>query len=677
MELSMEIKLATINNTPVFTVQDISPRWSRVYGAMFQKRQERWLLPAFPPFLEYVLHDIEQVYSAATFDATAKTWIDEQKSRDEWDAEVRQLTLPVPSYEHQLSGLVDILHNYRWILKYEMGTGKTKIVIDQVNYLKIPTLILCPLIALDNWVAETEKHSGGSLSVLAVKGASKKSKIENIQNAVNYDIRVVTYDTARIYGVPQLFPKASKAFLKAMMLPHHELKKIIKSVNDETMQERFAIEWTKGRKPADIKEEAEEYRNGKPQWLCETGFKQAVCDESHRLKDMSSLRTKECLKLAKTAARRIHLTGTLSHGDPRDLYPQLKFLASYILPDDYKTYCKKHLVYSAYNEHMVVGFKDIHILNRKVNRISSERRLDDCVDLPARRFEIIKFDLSPAQRRDYNHAVQNWMVDRPDTDPLEIQNGAIRISKLLQICSGFVYVPEDEGLCDNCAMHQVRTCVNERIRPGTTRCIRKDVIGPVGRLSLKYPDNPKLKCLEDKLVDLIPGNKAIVWASLTEELDDIERMIQKNKWGYVRVDGKTSKHISKMADKFEKDPSCRLYIAQISTGISVTLNAAKYMMYYSRDWSVDHRYQSLFRNYRIGQDKKTVVYDFCAARTLELQQLRALESKEQVADLMTKKINCALCRNYAECTKGNIKPWEPKCVLSTKADRVIAQARTI
>lgn len=673
----MEIKLSNINNTPVFIVQDDSAAWGRIYGAIYRKRKKYWILPAFHPFLDLVLHDVRQVYSEATFDATAKEWIEGQKTREDWQKYVESLELPVKSYEHQLEGLADILHNYRWILKYEMGCGKSKIVIDQISILGIKALVLCPLIGIDNWVNEVAYHSGGKLTALAIKGSSKKTKLKKIADSINYDVAVVTYDTARIHGMPKLFPKVASEFTRANRAPHSQVLKFIKRINDEKTQLRLAKDWIRGRMPWELDAETSEIVAATPQWLSDTKFDEIVLDESHRVKDMSSLRTKACLRLSKEATRRIELTGTLSHGDPRDLYPQLRVIAEYILQKDYRKYCAEHVQTAPNNEHIVIGFKDLHILNRIVNRVSSEKRLDDCIDLPERSFKTITFSLSAAQKKDYNHIISTWCVERPDADPLEIQNGAIRISKLLQLCSGFVYIPEDTDVCNNCPQGRLRMCVAENIRPGTTRCAAKDQIKTIGRTALKYPDNPKLDTLTDLLVDTVTDHKTIIWAVMTEELDDIERVLKRKKWVYVRVDGRTSKNVSNLAAKFNTDPMCRIYLAQISTGIMITLNAAKYAIYYSRDWSVDHRYQSLFRNYRIGQDKKTLVIDLCAARTLEVQQLKALESKEEVANLMTKKINCTLCRKYTECQKDGVKPWDDKCVLSTKADRVIAKARKL
>jgi len=671
----MKIELTTIINTPVFSIQSNSPHWARIYGSTFDKKGQRWLFPAFPPFIENVLHDIEKVYKDIALSTEAEEWCKTVGTADSWQNTAQSLNLPVKSYDHQLDGLAELLHNYRWVLQWEMGTGKSKVVVDAIQYLKCKTLVLCPLIALDNWENEIMTHSGKKLTTLVINGKTRKAKLKQIQDAKNYDVVVATFDTARIYGVPRLFPATIKLFKQNMCSPHQTLKKILTRVNSEKIQESYSRKWLLGQKPKSISEELDEIIGDEPQWIFNIPYDTIVADESHRIKRIQSMRTKACLQLSQKASRRYMLSGTFAQGDPRDLYPQLKFLAPYLMPENWDKFCEKFLVMAPANDKIVIGYKNLHILNDRVDGISSEKKLKDCVDLPERRFETVRFNLSPAQRRDYNLVVSTNTIERADADPLELANGAVRISKLLQLCSGFVYVPEDTTICDTCST--VRTCVMNGTRPGTRDCTNPKAEREKLRKALRYPDNPKLTVLSDLLEDIVVTSKVIIWANFEQELDDIEEMLERKKWGYVRVDGRTTKYIKKLGYKFNNDKECRVYLAQISTGIAITLNAAEHTVYYSRDWSLENRKQSLFRNFRIGQDKRTVVYDLCARGSLELQQLTALQRKADISKLLTEQVNCALCNRYQTCVDQAITPWTANCVLSTGVSKVIAKARTI
>lgn len=669
----MKIEFITVNNTPVFCITQLQddPQIPRIYGATYDKQNNRWLFPAFPPFIHNVLYDFDKVYSSVDFSIDAQRHIENLKPKDVWVQNLAQQQFLVPNFDHQLDGLADVLYNYRWILHWEMGTGKTKVIIEAIKQLQCKALILCPLIALNTWKQEAKFHSGDTLKTLVLNATSKQKKINLLSQMSDYDLVVVTYDTARIYGMPRLLAPAVKALKANGRIPNAAIKRIIQPLNDPEQQEVFIREWMSGASLKELAAKVQEQIQDKPQWLMDFNYQMIVADESHRCKDISSLRTKAFLHLVQKASRRILLTGTLSDGDPRSLYPQLKALANYLILGSWWDFCERHLIKAKGNDKIVVGYRNLHILNAKVDSISSRKKLEDCVSLPERRFETIDYELTAKQRKDYNRVVQDWVFPQAD-DVREIQNGAIRIDKLLQICSGFVYGPQDTTICDTCP--SLRECVENNTRPGALSCIQKDI---ETHEVTRYPENPKLKTLSDKLLDLLPNSKIIIWARFTQELDDIEEELRKHQWGYVRVDGKTTKNIQALSAKFNTQDTCVVYLGQISTGISVTLNAAKYAFYYSRSWSIEDRQQSLARNYRIGQSEKTIVYDLCAQDTIEQQQLNALQSKETVSKVLTEKVTCALCSHFMSCLQLNIVPWTPGCVLSTKASRVIAQARII
>jgi SNF2 family DNA or RNA helicase len=671
----MEIELTRINNTPVFSVQGNDSHWTRVYGATFDKHTTRWLFPAFPPFIDNVLQDFSNVHPDVPLSAEAKQWVKELGDLEFWKKMVTGMNLPTKSYEHQLDGLAQVLHNYRWILNWEMGTGKSKVIIDALNYLRTPTLILCPRIAVDNWAKEIELHSGGALTSVVVKGATRNKKLNVLQSYENQDAVITTFDTARIYGTPQLLPKAVKVFGKHSIPPNRTLKQVLRRINDGDVQSKLALDWLQGRKIQDIRTEVEERTQGKRQWLWDLPYRMIVADESHRIKRIQSSTTKICLQLAQKAARRYALSGTLAQGDPRDLFPQLNFLGKYLVPEDWFAFCKKYLVYSKYNDKIVTGYQNLHVLNQRVERVSSIKKLTECVDLPERKFETIYFTLSPAQRKDYNRIVSTNRITRPDGEELELANGAVKIGKLLQLCSGFLYIPEKTEVCDTCS--SVMDCVAQNIKPGTSRCTNEKAAGFKPRSAVTYAQNPKLDTVKDLLKDLASSSKVIIWACLEQELDSLEEMLRQEDWGYVRVDGNTTHRIKEMEEVFATDETCRVYLAQISTGIAITLNAATHTIYYSRDWSLENRQQSLFRNFRIGQAKKTVVYDICAKGSLEVQQLNALQRKANVSKLLTDHVDCALCNRYVDCLKDNVSPWTASCVLSTGVEKQIARARTL
>lgn len=673
----MEVQITTINYTPMFVITNNDSIWCRVYGATFDRRGNRWLFPAYAPFLSYVLYDIPKVCPDATFHPDARRWCDEYPSLEENRARVAATAFPTKSYTHQLDGVAELLTNYRWGLRWGMGVGKTKIVIDTLALLGCKALILCPLAAVDNWAKEVEVHSGGKLTAISFKAPTKKQKLELLTRLGDADVIITTYDTAKRYGIPCIFPETSALFSSVgTKTLSTQMRRLFSRVNSREIQADLARDWLRDvKKPRQIKEEIDTLTVGKIQWLSQIPYRMIVADESHRIADRKSIRTQVCTELSRYASRRVLLSGTMVGGNPWHLYPQLKFLAPYLTPEDSRAFEDKYFIKSPNDDRIIVGYRKIHILNQRVASVTSERHLDDCVDLPNRRVETLTFELTKAQKRDYNYIVKTSTLVLPDDSALSIANGAVRNSKLLQICSGFIYIPADKHACDTC--EYLHVCVAENVKVGSPRCGTRANMPKAQRKVLRFPTNPKLDLLTEKLEDVVAVSKVIIWASLTEELTLIGEMLTKNKWGYVRVDGSTTGQMRRWEDQFVQDDTCRVYLAQITTGIAVTLNSARYMFYFSRNFSPDDRNQSMDRNYRIGQTKKTVVYDLCANRSIELQQLQALSNKDEISALLTNKVECNLCNQYSVCRTDGINPWEKRCVLSTEKERVIMKARTI
>jgi SNF2 family DNA or RNA helicase len=671
----VEVLLEKLNKTPVFVIYDESPHWKQVYGATYQERYKRWLFPAFPPFIQKVQHDLPLISPGVSYNNDALTWATEITDLEKIKEQVATTQFPVSSYEHQTQGLETLLHNWRYILNWEMGTGKTKVIIDLMMLLKGQrALILCPLVAVENWAEEINKFSEGVLKTTTIVGKSRAVKFERLAETTNADLIVVSYDTARLYGIPFIAGAVSTICRAANQYPTATLKRHLARINDTKEQKRLIKEWIKGRQVRDIGEEVSTLRANNIQWLSEVPYDVIVADESHRIKQIRSQRTKVCLRLAAYASRRYELTGTLSLGDPRDLYTQLKFLAPYTLPHTWQEFCNKHVDYSPWHKHIVIGYKNLHELNSRVAQITDQKKLNDCVDLPSRRFETIYFDLTTNQMRDYNYAVKEMLLDIPEADPLVLQNGAIRLMKLLQICSGFYYFNLNDMICDDCP--ELQKCVDAGILPGSPMCMQQ-VVTP-GRQEHHYKINPKLNAYEDLLEDLLSGeHKVITWANFTAEMNSIEKLLVKKKIGFVRIDGTSTKNIKQLSRQFQEDPDVQVYLGQIKTGIAINLTAAKYVISYSRTFALEDWLQSLGRSYRIGQKEKTIVYSLCARETVERQQLTALEQKEDISRMLTHKLNCITCSKYKKCLEKGILPWTDRCVLSTKVKRVVSKTTQI
>lgn len=676
----MNIELTKIHNTPVFYVESDRPEFGRIFGAVRMGKQNRWVFPAYPPALRKVLHDLDIVYNNVSLSTEAQAHIKETGTIDAALAKAHHYNDTVSvlkGYAHQIHGLAELLYNYRWALKWEMGTGKTKVAVDAININRPQTLVLCPLIAVSNWCDEISLHSNGNLTSRGLVGYSRKKKLKILADEADVDVLVVPYDTAKLYGTPHFHPPGLKVLKNARIMATPALRKYVTRINDPKVQERMVKEWTKGRKVREIGLEISELVGATWQWLSDRPFDTLVADESHRIKTPSSQRTKAFAKLAALATHRYWLTGTMVLNDPRDLYSQIRHLARAYMPEDWEKFNARFVEFSSYNTYMVTGYKNLHVLNRRVSEVSSERYLEECVDLPGRIDKDILFELSAAQMRDYNHLIEHKAIDLPGMPPMEIGSGAIRLIKHLQICSGFMYAKDLDSVCDVCS--RLNECVAEAVYPGTDACTNPEALVETERLVFKYPDNPKLDTLKDLLIDILEDSKrkVIIWGVSIQELDDVEDLLTKENYGYVRVDGRTTSKIKTLAKEFNTKDSCRVYLGQISTGIAITLVSAAYTVYYSRNWKLEDWEQSRGRNYRIGQKSKVVVYRLIARGSVEQQQLKALDQRKDLSKTLTKRVNCFTCSEYDKCLKEEILPWSKGCILDSSINRTQTRVGTI
>lgn len=220
-------------------------------------------------------------------------------------------------------------------------------------------------------------------------------------------------------------------------------------------------------------------------------------------------------------------------------------------------------------------------------------------------------------------------------------------------------------------------CVTGGVQPYTPACLV--VPEKVPNTVTVFDQNPKLEALAELLTSVLadPPNKVLVWAYYREELNHIERRLQAMGLKYVRVDGTTGAHVQDRVDAFNDDPAIRVYLAQVSTGVGITLNSAAYMIYYSLTYSLSAYLQSFDRNHRIGQTKNVTVWRLLGTETVEPAIARLLDNKVDVDKVLTQKLSCLVCQHSRRCDTENIKLFDAECVYQRNMARPVAKARLI
>ena len=681
------ISLAEVKGTPVFVIESSDPNYSRIYGASFDKDLKRWVFPAYPPFGNLVINDFKKIRPGTPFTPEAQAHITSLSQVPEL---VKNRVLPndfqfvTKPFEHQVEALATLLQFPRFALYFDAGTGKSKIIVDLKRaYPNKRMLILTPKVTVLNWVQEFAVHSGNTIKTSPLAGTPEQKRA-TLRRYKEYDVLIASYGTARTIAFPRIYPDTLKAIkdsqreITASGLA--SLVRAIRVVSDPERQLHLALAWALGTPIAQVERFAEEEAAQTAQWLSDVDYDIIVADESHNLNNLSSQQTKVALALSKSASRRYLMSGTPTLGDPRHLFPQMKFLSPAIIPEDWLRFSDMFLVRAQWNKRIVTGFKNINILNERVQRVSARKKKEECLDLPDRTIIDVPVTLSAEQRKLYNALISEMSVDLQEyfsaNSTLSVQNAAVLLNKLAQVTSGFVIDSKKKAdLCDNCE-HLVK-CVDANIQPYTQNChvVKK----PPESLTNVLKENPKLDVLDGLLDDILANesSKVIVWGVYHAELDLIQALLEKKKINFVRMDGASGGNIQNKINKFNTDKECRVYLGQIATGIGITLNAATYTIYFTLGWSLGHYLQSIDRNYRAGQTQKVTVYRLLAEDTVDRYKAIALSEKRDLSAMLTNKIACATCERQEACLKNNIELFDEGCIYQRNVTRTVAKARLL
>ena len=117
-----------------------------------------------------------------------------------------------------------------------------------------------------------------------------------------------------------------------------------------------------------------------------------------------------------------------------------------------------------------------------------------------------------------------------------------------------------------------------------------------------------------------------------------------------------------------------MFLGQESQGIGITLTAATRTIYYSFGVSLEHREQSLDRNYRIGQKEKVIVRDYVDPNTIEHWILYLLEHKINVKEFLQQKAACVGCVNIMQCHNNGTNIYTEGCIYFSNRDNAERKA---
>jgi len=171
-------------------------------------------------------------------------------------------------------------------------------------------------------------------------------------------------------------------------------------------------------------------------------------DESTTIKNPGAQRTKNILRLSKLSKYRRILTGSPVTKSPLDLFTQCEFLDPWLLDcTSYYAFRTRYALMKTANFNgrsvqIVTGYKNLAELSEIVKKFSYRVLKDDCLDLPPKTFMKRIIQLSPEQKRVYTQ-MKSMALAELNGKMITTFNAITQIMRLQQITCG--HFKADDG----------------------------------------------------------------------------------------------------------------------------------------------------------------------------------------------------------------------------------------
>jgi len=305
-------------------------------------------------------------------------------------------------YDHQLVALNKSWNKKEYAYFMEMGTGKSKVLIDNISILYDKgginsAIIIAPKGVYRNWSekeipAHMPDHIEKQIAVWN-PAPTKKQKHELMKLfEVTDDLKIL------VINVEAFSTKKGVAFVEKFILAHNVL---------------------------------------------------IAVDESTTIKNPKAQRTKNLLKLALNTKYRRILTGFPVTQSPLDLYSQSAFLSTdligfnsfYSFQNRYAKVINRNMGARTFRQ--VVGYQNLEELTGRVAEFSYRVLKKECLDLPDKVYQRREVELTAEQKKVYKQLKDYAIAELASHELVSVTSVLTQILRLHQVVCGFVR--QDQG----------------------------------------------------------------------------------------------------------------------------------------------------------------------------------------------------------------------------------------
>lgn len=432
-------------------------------------------------------------------------------------------------------------HNFvaNGIVVHNCGKTLTTICLLQAWQARM-NLIICPKSVTGVWRREFGKHCGVSHQVVILEGSSKQKAAMLEQGKLK----------ARSYGL--------NAFV----------------INYESSWREFIGEALQS-----------------TMWDC------VVCDESHRIKEMSSNQSKFAATLSTVSHRRLALTGTvMPRGAPIEVLGQYRFLEPALFGTKKSSFQDKFCNMSSKIPNKVDSYKNQEEFTETFSKIAFRIKSADVLTLPDIQQITIPVTLESKTRNYYEKMKKECIVEL-ESGAVTAKNAAIKVMRLHQIACG--HSKTEEG---------------EIVRLGTE----------------------KQEVLLDMIEDIAENEPVVVFCKFIEDLRQIESVAKKLGRVYGEISG-SRKDLTPNATMPENIQVMGVQVKAGGTGLDLT--RARYAFWFSACDTWGDFDQANARIHRPGQTRPVVIYHLAATATVDIKIYRSLRNQQDIGLELLKSID--------------------------------------
>ena len=328
-------------------------------------------------------------------------------------------------------------------------------------------------------------------------------------------------------------------------------------------------------------------------WALSQPWSLIVLDESQRAKDPFGRCGRFIMRLGKCAPRKICLTGTPMPHSPLDLFNQFRFLDATIFGWEFTRFKATYAVTQRRqfgrkkSADVVVGFKNLDDMHKKLSSISNNVKKANVLDLPPVTHQLRSVELGREARRVYSGLETRLKAD-VGTGEVTAANVMVRSLRLQQVTSGYASVEKN---------------------------------------SATTIDSAKADALAEVLEDIATHESVVVFCRFRYDLEVVEKTAKALGRGYCELSGRR--------DELDLWGSTRGAVlgAQIRSGsLGISLVQAATAIYYSATWSLGEFDQSVARLDRAGQTRSVTCVHLLAHNTIDESIYWALRARRSVVD---------------------------------------------